>query len=68
MTKLEYNEQYPRLHSSTFVWQELEPAIGVIVAQIRALFGLPPTFMEDTKTRTYGVPAGVTGIADWWAS
>lgn len=42
--------------------------VGVIVAQIRALFGLPPMFVKNSKTGTYGVPAAVTGIADWFAA
>lgn len=40
--------------------------VGVIVAQIRALFGLPSMFVKNAKTSTYGVPAAVTGIADWF--
>jgi len=42
--------------------------VGVIVAQIRALFGLPPMFVKNSRTGTYGVPAAVTGIADWFAA
>jgi len=45
--------------------KELEPVVGVIVAQIRALFGLPPMFVKNSRTSTFGVPAAVTGIADW---
>ncbi|KAG0591319.1 hypothetical protein KC19_1G166500 [Ceratodon purpureus] len=45
--------------------KELEPLVGVIVSQIRALFGLPPTFVKNSKAGIYGVPAAVTGIADW---
>uniref|UniRef100_A0A7I4AHX5 GPI transamidase component PIG-S n=1 Tax=Physcomitrium patens TaxID=3218 RepID=A0A7I4AHX5_PHYPA len=45
--------------------KDLEPVVGVIVAQIRALFGLPSMFVKNAKTSTYGVPAAVTGIADW---
>lgn len=52
----------------SFGCQELEPVVGVIVAQIRALFGLPPMFVKNFKTNTYGVPAAVTGIADWFAA
>lgn len=52
----------------SFDGQELEPLAGVIVSQIRALFGLPPMFVKNSKTGIYGVPAAVTGIADWFVA
>jgi hypothetical protein len=54
--------------TDSFDCQELEPLVGVIVSQIRALFGLPPTFVKNSKTGIYGVPAAVTGIADWFVA
>jgi phosphatidylinositol glycan class S len=35
------------------------------VAQLRTLFGLPPTVSDDSKTDTFGVPATARGFADW---
>jgi phosphatidylinositol glycan class S len=35
------------------------------VAQLRTLFGLPPTVLDDSRTDTFGVPATARGFADW---
>ena len=54
--------------TDSFHCQELEPLVGVIVSQIRALFGLPPTLVKNSKAGIFGVPAAVTGIADWFVA
>lgn len=59
---------YPCFNICSFDCQELEPVVGVIVAQIRALFGLPPTFVKNPKAGVYGLPAAVTGITHWYAA
>ncbi len=38
------------------------------MAQLRTLFGLPPTVLDDSKTDTFGVPATARGFADWYNS
>ncbi len=38
------------------------------MAQLRTLFGLPPTVLDDSRTDTFGVPATARGFADWYNS
>ncbi|CAM6115343.1 unnamed protein product [Calypogeia fissa] len=50
---------------TTLTTKDFEPLAGVFVAQLRSLFGLPASIVEDNNTGVFRLPATTTGFAEW---